>query len=938
MLADLRRTVPAIAVAMLLGTPSLVFAQGTRVAATRAPIPAAPPRVTSVEGITEYRLANGLRVLLFPDPGKPTVTVNVTYMVGSRHEGYGETGMAHLLEHMVFKPTARRTNIPQELNAHGARFNGSTWYDRTNYYETVPSSDENLAWAIDLEADRMVNARVDKKDLETEFSVVRNEYESGENSPFRVLLERTLSTAYIWHNYGKSTIGARSDIEQMPIERLKAFYQKHYQPDNAVLTIAGKFDVDKTLALVSRTFGAIPKPVRSLDRGNMLYPTYTREPAQDGERSVTLRRTGDVQIAMVAYHVPAGPHADYAAVSVLADVLGEAPAGRLYKSLVETKQAADVGTITLALAEPGLLLAFANVRKENPLDTAVASIDRTIDELLTTNPATETEVNRVKTTQLKNIDLTLNSSERVGLGLSEYIAAGDWRLLFLNRDRLQKVSVADVNRVARLYLKPSNKTVGLFIPTDKPDRADVADAGDVGAMVKDYRGNAALVGGEAFDPTPENIDRRAVRSSLPNGLKLALLPKRTRGESVVASITLRYGTPQSLMNQATCVSMTGQMLSRGTKTKSRQALRDAFDQLKARWTVSAGVNSTTARLETTRPNLIPALRLLAEVLHTPAFDPKELDELKRTSLAAIEAQQSEPQVLALTTLRRRIAPLPKGAPNYVPTTEEQVEAISATTIDNVKAFHSGFYGASHATMSVIGDFDAAGVKATAAELFGSWQSPTPFERVASPYVAAKDTTYTLDTPDKANAFFIAALNVPLRDDDADYPAMMVADYIFGGGPLNSRLASRIRQKEGLSYGVQSIFQASSLDRSATQIDVAIYNPVNIVRLQAAFKDELAKALADGFTDDEVARARQAILQGRLQARANDAELVGALSTLLYVGRTMAFEAELELKVNALTAAQVSSAFRRYITPGKYVIVRAGDFQGKHIDPDAMPQP
>ena len=933
----LRCMAVGVVIAVLPGTSGLAFAQGARGAA-RPTIPSVPIQVASVEGITEYRLGNGLRVLLFPDPGKPTVTVNVTYVVGSRHEGYGETGMAHLLEHMVFKPTARRTNIPQELNAHGARFNGSTWYDRTNYYETIPSSEENLTWAIDLEADRMVNARVDKKDLETEFSVVRNEYESGENSPFRVLLERTLSTAYIWHNYGKSTIGARSDIEQVPIERLKAFYQKYYQPDNAVLTVAGKFDVEKTLTLVNRTFGAIPKPVRSLDRGNMLYPTYTREPAQDGERSVTLRRAGDVQIAMVAYHVPAGPHPDYAAVSVLADVLGEAPAGRLYKGLVETKKAADVGTITLALAEPGPLVAFANVRKENPLDTAVASIDRTIDELLTANPATEAEVNRVKTTQLKNIDLTLNSSERVGLGLSEYIAAGDWRLLFLNRDRLQKVSVADVNRVARLYLKPSNKTVGLFIPTDKPDRADVADAGDVGAMVKDYRGNAALVAGEAFNPTPENIDRRAVRSSLPNGLKLALLPKRTRGESVVASITLRYGTPQSLMNQTTVVSMTGQMLSRGTKTKSRQALRDAFDQLKARWTVSAAVNSTTARLETTKPNLIPALRLLAEVLREPAFDVKELDELKRTSLAAIEAQRSEPQVQALTTLRRRIAPLPKGSPNYVPTTEEQIEAINATTVDSVKAFHSGFYGASHATMSVIGDFDAAEVKATMAELFGSWQSPTPFERVASPYVVAKDTTYTLDTPDKANAFFIAALNVPLRDDDRDYPAMMVADYIFGGGPLNSRLASRIRQKEGLSYGVQSMFQASSLDHSATQIDLAIYNPTNIARLQAAFKDELTRALTDGFTDDEVAKARQAILQGRLQARANDAELVGALSTQLYVGRTMAFEADLEQKMNALTAAQVSSVFRTYITPDKYVIVRAGDFKGKHIDPDATPKP
>ncbi|HSQ59033.1 MAG TPA: pitrilysin family protein, partial [Acidobacteriota bacterium] len=247
---------------------------------------AAVPVVASVEGITEYGLRNGMRVLLFPDPSKQTTTVNITYLVGSRHEGYGETGMAHLLEHLVFKGSTKHRDIPQELTAHGARPNGTTWFDRTNYFETFAATDANLEWALDLEADRMVNSFIAKKDLDSEMTVVRNEFEVGENDPRAVLSERVYSTAYLWHNYGKSTIGARSDLEGVPIERLRAFYEKWYQPDNAILVVAGKFDPAKTLALIDKKFGTIPRPKRRLET------TYTTEPVQDGERSVTLRRRG----------------------------------------------------------------------------------------------------------------------------------------------------------------------------------------------------------------------------------------------------------------------------------------------------------------------------------------------------------------------------------------------------------------------------------------------------------------------------------------------------------------------------------------------------------------------------------------------------------------------------------------------------------------------
>ena len=364
----MKRSIRAVLLAWILTALAPAFVHAGQAAAPAAQpaaqnLPNGVERVTSVEGITEYRLANGLQILLFPDQSKQTITVNVTYKVGSRHEGYGETGMAHLLEHLVFKGSPRHRNIPQELTEHGSRPNGSTWFDRTNYFETFAATDENLRWALDLESDRMVNSFIAKADLDSEMTVVRNELESGENSPTNVLLERVLSTAYLWHNYGKSTIGSRSDLENVPIDRLQAFYRNYYQPDNAVLLVAGKFDEPQTLDLIVQYFGAIPKPTRTLPS------FYTQEPTQDGERAVTIRRVGDVQWVMSAYHVPAGADPDFAALDLVVLTLGDTPAGRLHKGLVETKQASQVFGGDFQLHDPGTAYFAAQVRQDQSLDT-----------------------------------------------------------------------------------------------------------------------------------------------------------------------------------------------------------------------------------------------------------------------------------------------------------------------------------------------------------------------------------------------------------------------------------------------------------------------------------------------------------------------------------------------------------------------------------------
>ncbi|MEP7330107.1 MAG: pitrilysin family protein, partial [Betaproteobacteria bacterium] len=320
-----------------------------------AALPAGITQGPTVEGITEYRLANGLTVLLFPDASKPTTVVNVTYKVGAAQENYGETGMAHLLEHMVFKGTPSRGNIMQELGRRGMEFNGSTGWDRTNYFQTFTASNENLDWALSMEADRMINSFIRRSDLDTEMTVVRNEFESGENNPQLVLYGKMLSTAFQWHNYGHLPIGARSDIENVDIDRLQAFYRMYYQPDNAVLIVAGKFDTDATLALIAKYFGLLPKPSRTLPR------IYTQDPVQDGERSATLRRVGNSKFLGMMYKVGRGAHPDYTAADVLGDVMTLAPAGRLYKSLVETKKATAVSAWTQPQVDPGTLTFFAQI-------------------------------------------------------------------------------------------------------------------------------------------------------------------------------------------------------------------------------------------------------------------------------------------------------------------------------------------------------------------------------------------------------------------------------------------------------------------------------------------------------------------------------------------------------------------------------------------------
>ena len=609
---------------------------------------------------------------------------------------------------------------------------------------------------------------------------------------------------------------------------------------------AGNFDEQRALGLVQEKFGAIPRPTRVMDR------TYTVEPTQDGERMATVRRAGNAQLVMTYYHVPAGTHPDFPAIDVLTRVLGDAASGRLQKALVETKKASVVQANNLQQHDPGGLFMAALLQKTQSVDTAANALYAVATEIATTKPATTEEVERAKSDVLRGFELGPTNTSRFGLELSEWMAMGDWRLFFYHRDQVKKVTVQDVQRVASEYLKPSNRTVGMFIPTDKPDRTEIAAAPSVDSLLRNYKSDVVVASGESFDPTPANIESRVHRSALKSGMRLALLSKKNRGEAVAAVVSLRIGNEKTLANRGMTPLLTSQLLLRGTKTMNRQQITDSLTKLRAKVMLApAAAGNVRVTIETTRPTFPATLKLVGEMLRQPAFDATEFEQVQREAIANLESQRNEPMMLAQLAFARQISRYSKGHPRYMALPDEQTEMFKAATVADVRKLYTELYGASAGELTVVGDFDEAEVARIAADAFGNWKSATPFKPVPVMLAAAASARQTIETPDKANALFVAGLPFAMKDTDADYPALLLANYILGENPLDSRLPNRIRVKEGLSYAVQSGLNVGTLDKAGQWLTLAIANPTNIDKVNAAFFDEMGKIVKDGLSAEEV---------------------------------------------------------------------------------------
>ncbi|MDY0310294.1 MAG: pitrilysin family protein [Castellaniella sp.] len=882
-------------------------------------LPAGIHRVVMIEGVTEYRLDNGLQVLLAPDDSRAQTTVNMSYRVGSRNEGPGETGMAHLLEHLLFRGSPKYPDALAEFARRGLAANGSTTVDLTNYYATFASDPDTLRWYLAWQADAMLNVRITRADLDAEMPVVRNEMERGENSPFGMLMQQVTSAAYVWHPYGRSVIGARSDVEHVGIDSLRAFYHRYYQPDNATLIVSGRFDAQQTLQWIAQEFGAIPRPSRTLP------PEYTVEPVQQGARSVTLRRIGGSPIALAQYHLPEAASDAYTALSIGTAMLADSPAGPLYQSLVAQGLASNVFGFARAMKHPGYAVFGAQIQPGSDPQAALSALERGL-ETDGIGQLDQAALERIRTAWLNDWKQTYNQSTALAQALSDAVARGDWRLFFIERLRVQALTLDAVQAQLRAWLLPSNRTSGLYLPTPDPKDAPAPAPADLTPWIKQLATDTGRPAVAAFDTRPLAIDAATRRSilTLPNGpIALALLPKETAGGQVYAVLRMGFGDAKALRGLGLTPFATSAMLLRGAAGMNRQQIEDRLNALDAELSFSSDGNVLDVSLRSDRDRLPEVLDLVFHLLRAPTFPEDELERLKRSLRTRMENEAASPAYLARTALRRHDQPWDPDDIRYTPTATETLAQVEGLSRDRLRQFHERFYGTGHLSMAVVGDFNPDQIEESLRTGLAGWQAAPAYERLPNPWYAMQPETLHIPAPGKANAEYRAVLPLQLRDTDPRWPALMLANYLIGGSE-DSRLWQGIRVRGGLSYGVGSTLSASSFEESGTWSLFASTAARNVDNLRTAVRTVLDDVLKTGFTQAEVDQGVQSLLNYLELGRSNDAYLTGRWIDYLDTHRSFAWQQHIIDQLRSLQAGQVNAAMRDLLHPDALSIAVAAD--------------
>jgi zinc protease len=826
-----------------------------------------------------------------------------------------------MLEHMMFRGSRDFDSAHDALDQHGADYNAMTWFDLTYYYETLTATDENLEFALHLEADRMANATLDAEVLANEIGVITNEVEMMENDPAIILSQRMLSAAYLWHGYGRTTVGNLSDLQRYTAADLRRFYERHYRPDNATLFIGGRFDVDSALDLIDEYFGSIPGSAHGQP------DPYTVEPVQEGSRLVHLVRAGSPALAGLVYHVPTGTHPDAAALSVLHNILTSSPSGRLHRALVEPglASAVDKGDPDLMLlTEPGVFEVIVQGAPGQDIHELEGELSRLV-EGVGLEPVTDREVELAKARLMKKMRPVMNDAGDLGIYLSNWVALGDWKLFFVHRERLRRVTRNDVERVVRAYLLESNRTAGVFVPTESPTLAPVPGAPPADSITIEAGDSDKLSREEAFETTAEELARRTLKVTIEPGISIAFIEKPSRGHRVCAHLRLHYGNTESLAGRRVAAELLPDLLMRGTRELDYQALQDTIDLLQCELEISGHMGLLAASIDTDGERLTSALELLAEILREPGFDEDQFDMLKAERLARIEAEQVDPVQLNVNALQRGLQPWPEGSAHRLPTLAEEAEMVKQLPLSDVVDIYGSQIGASYVELSIVGEFDKGDVLASLGDAFGNWRSPVPYERIERPYRPLEAGQRVIHTPGKQMAMVTLATLLNLNDGDPDYPALRVATHVLTEGG-QSRLEKRLRSGDGLSYHTGGRIEAGSRDARSNIYAYAFCSSADARLVLDIMREEVQEWIEAGITNDELALAKQTLAREAELDLSDDVHVARQLACGLETGRSMSYHSGLLGKIDSLSVQDVRLVLSERLQGQAFLEIMAGDLE------------
>ena len=887
-----------------------------------SPVPVAGfAHVKTVGSIDEYRLeSNGLQVLLLPEHSSPTLTFMVTYRVGSKNEVTGSTGATHILEHMMFKGTTQRdrskgNNVDQLLERTGARYNATTWLDRTNYYENLGS--EHLASAIDMEADRMRNLLLRDEDRRPEMTVVRNEFERGENSPVQALYKEIYQAAFVAHPYHHSTIGHRSDIEKVSIERLREFYDTFYWPDNATVTIIGDFDPAQALALVKKSFGVYPRAPKPIPL------VYTEEPVQTGARRVQVKRAGQLGVVALAHKITAATHPDYAALSLLSAILTDGKNSRLYRALTDKNLSTGIDADAGFNSDPTLHLIFAPLAPGATHEEVERILLQEIEKLKK-DGVSEAELKAAIAKTLADAAFKRDGSFAVAGNLNECIAVGDWSLFYTLDQAMAKVTVADIKRVANAYLNEDQSTTGWFVPTA---------SGGAGAAPS-AAGKGARANGPNYYRSPE-IEALAQSATVPGGAgatveagsKIAPQVKRLKvaGIELIALpsgvkdvVTMRASLPAGSGNPA-IPTLTGMLLDQGTLKQDKFAIAEKLEAVGASISFSVGTDLLDISAKSLKKDAPLVISLIAEQLRLPAFTAEEFAKVKKQYAGSLKRRLENTDFRATDAFSRAV--YPTGHPNRNPAPEALLAAIEAARLEDVMAFHKAVYGPAQMTLVLVGDLDLPTLEVEIGRAFAGWQGGGQLLRVATPTPSAAPPPLEVVVPDKTSVSVVLGQSSGLRYNEPDYQALRVATAILGSG-FTGRLMANVRDKEGLTYDVGARLGNDTVNAGDWKI-TGSFAPALLDKGLASIRRQLTLWYESGATASEI-EARKSNLIGSFKVDlATSDGMAGALLATVNRGYELNWLDDFPVKIKALTDEQVNAAIKKYLKPDAMVLVKAG---------------
>jgi len=868
------------------------------------------------EGVTRTVLKNGLTVLTKEVNTAPVATVQVWYRVGSRNEKPGITGISHQLEHLLFKGTKERPiQFGRLFSALGSSSNAFTSYDMTAYFGTVSSN--RLEALLALEADRMVNTVAGDAELKSERTVVLSELDGGNNNPSTRLFRQMMSAAFPTSSYGVPVIGYRSDIEAFTADQVQKYYQTYYRPDNATLIVVGNFDTKELLQKIDNIFGGIQAP--TLPKSIEASATYT-PPAFTGN-PIVLKEPGSVTFLQSVYPtLPPIGHPDIAAIDLMDMILTTGKNSRLFQALEQTGLVSSYGGNASTMIDPGWYIFSATAAQGKSL----ADIDKALLGEITklqTIGISASELERSQTQLLTSYLLGNRdvSSQANQLGYNQTVAL-DYKYSDRYLADVKKVTVADVQRVAKQYLNQEKRILGFFEPT-----AIVAttNTGDATSTLTNYTAGAPVDPTEVAKYLPKNATAIAASNRTPDkpekfkfGNGLTILLQRDRSSPTVTLVgEVKAGTGFDTDAKAGLSSLTAQNLLNGTKTKTALAIASTFEDRGTSLGFSASRESVNLSSVFLAKDLPVIIEQLGDVLQNSTFPENELELSLKRNLISLKSELDNPGSVARRNFQQKL--FPKGHPYAALRTEESLKAIARPDVVN---FYKSHYRPDVTTLTLLGDFDPKVVKELLVKEFGNWKSEGKSKQLKYSEVSKpKPETANVILNGKTQAVTLIGHPSITRSDRRYYAAILL-NQVLGGDTLSSRLGTELRDRQGLTYGVYSYFQTG---QGAGQFVIQMQtNPQDTQRAIASAIEIFKSVQSKGITASELTAAKASLINSFPVDISKPESVASLILSDEVFGLPVGDFYQFPTKVEAVSLEQVNAAARELLYPDNLVVITA----------------